>query len=632
MDLQVGDITVESVLQKLRNREWLVPHFQREFVWEINDVISLVTSILEGRPIGMVTLWIQSQDSVLDLEPISIPDSPKEKFFQEKELNPPLVNAIIDGKQRCTAIAMAFGGFRPNNKKRKFCGRYFLKISSELDNGWEIVFLKEPEVIRKDLTKNSVSFSQGLFPLENDPEKENFVSQWMRYMDQIDNPENYEKGVLPPEGIRIQRKEIIKKVFSGLISTKLATYTLPPRYSLAEICDIFETLNTTGTRVSTVDLIHSWLYNESIRAQHDPVLLREWIDEIGNLDGAIGWASKTHRPELTVQIVTGCYISLDEKPKPRQVGRSNKPVNSLKSQDLLATPLDHWENIIENTQLLAKYIGDFQLVIAGNYFPFTVCPYPISSAMYVGLRWHHRFESPSWGIDDLNALFRAFFWMNSLNQRYDQGFLTKISADISKIKEWLGIRQNFESGSSWADKIQGLLNTYMEADLIEEKRLFNLLTDKKPSGAISNAMLLRMYSSVNKDIVDPNISLAYPQGSAATEFHHIFPRNWCKEKNHGDLKNYLDTETAGKNYVESISNLMPLSRKSNSQWRSKKPKAFIEEKNISYQSNINLFKAMFIDEVGFSILMKDKDSPGEFWHHRAKLIGKDLLNQLLIKF
>jgi uncharacterized protein with ParB-like and HNH nuclease domain len=57
--LMVTDITVPGLLERLRKREWLVPAFQRDFVWSTADVVALVVSIFESRPIGMATLWEQ---------------------------------------------------------------------------------------------------------------------------------------------------------------------------------------------------------------------------------------------------------------------------------------------------------------------------------------------------------------------------------------------------------------------------------------------------------------------------------------------------------------------------------------------------------------------------------------------
>ena len=62
-ELEVTSVTISSLLEKLRTREWMIPAFQRNFVWTIGDVSSLVYSILERRPIGMATLWQQPDES-----------------------------------------------------------------------------------------------------------------------------------------------------------------------------------------------------------------------------------------------------------------------------------------------------------------------------------------------------------------------------------------------------------------------------------------------------------------------------------------------------------------------------------------------------------------------------------------
>src|SRR5262245_25680646 len=111
--LEVTNVNVSTLLEKLRKREWLIPYFQREFIWSVQDVIELIDSIFAARPIGMATLWEQADDSELKLQPISIVDidpgtkKPTPILFQETDENPKRVYAVLDGRQRCTAIAMA---------------------------------------------------------------------------------------------------------------------------------------------------------------------------------------------------------------------------------------------------------------------------------------------------------------------------------------------------------------------------------------------------------------------------------------------------------------------------------------------------------------------------------------------
>ena len=90
---------------------------------------------------------------------------------------------------------------------------------------------------------------------------------------------------------------------------KLAVYQVSEGYTLGEICDIFEKLNTTSVTVSTVDLIHSWLYGDTTQSS-TPLNLREWIKETAADHGLADWISIADRPELAVQMVAACYLSL----------------------------------------------------------------------------------------------------------------------------------------------------------------------------------------------------------------------------------------------------------------------------------------------------------------------------------
>ncbi|MHB8304164.1 MAG: hypothetical protein ACYDC6_15335 [Acidobacteriaceae bacterium] len=132
----------------------------------------------------------------------------------------------------------------------------------------------------------------------------------MRYLQALKDPTNYEDSKPPDKDELVKRDEILKGCFEGLVGTKLAVYIVPETYRLSDICDIFETLNTTGTKVSTVDLIHSLLYADTKSDENGTILLRDLINELGQKDGAIGWSSSEDRPELVAQIVTACYVAL----------------------------------------------------------------------------------------------------------------------------------------------------------------------------------------------------------------------------------------------------------------------------------------------------------------------------------
>ena len=99
--LDVTSLNVATLLEKLKKRDWQIPHFQRDFIWNVNNVIELIDSIFASRPIGMVTLWEQGNDSELALSPISINDRDATSrnvvpiFFQDAASNPTRVYAVL---------------------------------------------------------------------------------------------------------------------------------------------------------------------------------------------------------------------------------------------------------------------------------------------------------------------------------------------------------------------------------------------------------------------------------------------------------------------------------------------------------------------------------------------------------
>src|SRR5690606_36264296 len=139
--------------------------------------------------------------------------------------------------------------------------------------------------------------AQGLFPLASYQDDEGFFEQWMRYLQAIYKTEYYPDGVLPNAVEIARRDQVLKSAFSGLYATLLAVYVVQQPLTLGESCEIFDTLNTTGTKVPTVDLIHSWLYTDTTREGQQPLSLRGWIDEVGQLTGAVGWSDRQNRPE-----------------------------------------------------------------------------------------------------------------------------------------------------------------------------------------------------------------------------------------------------------------------------------------------------------------------------------------------
>ena len=70
---------------------------------------------------------------------------------------------------------------------------------------------------------------------------------------------------------------------------------------------------------------------------------------------------------------------------------------------------------------------------------------------------------------------------------------------------------------------------------------------------------------------------------------------------------------------------MPLSPKTNQDWRDMSPGAYIESRNISFDSAKDALEKVYIDEELFDLLKQDRSKAKDFWEMRADKIADHML-------
>lgn len=636
----VSSVTIPELLQKLHIGEYVVPRFQREFVWDMQQVCDLAWSVLRDRPIGMATLWETiGGDSPLEPRSVRLPESGGDfrNFCEDPSEFAGTSYGILDGQQRCTALAMAFGGLRTEDKRRRTTGRFFVDLKVDLNERC-VHFKKEKAVLDEGLSSLSGALGAGFLPLEVPPNQDGqweFTQAWMPLLERIASDDIYD-GAGPDEEEREFRKSRLMEMLAAVGAVKLAVLTVDSSYGLAEICEIFETLNQTGTKVSTVDLIHSFVLQESSTATppvDPPMDVRDWLDHLGTLSGAEGWSASEPHPERVAQAVTASYVGLLEKPPAREVGGKEVSVTSIKGPDLLRTPMRHWISIREDEALFAETFGLFQqTVVGGARFPMAWCPYvPGSLGVFFGLAWSLQVEDveeeEGWNQDDLGALFRAFFWRNALSGRYDQGFLTQSSADMHALREMLRKRPEANSRANWLTAISGSFEALFGDAIKPSREDLKRLTIHGAGGARGDAILLAVRTKLLQDIVTQE-SIAYPNVNPEDiHKHHIWPKRWISNNETGKLKEILDEAKDNDwNRIDCAANLMPLSAETNREWRAKNPGQVLDEHNVNYEpATQELFANAFIDEEMYDLLRgASVDDVGTFQELRGAKIAQYL--------
>lgn len=204
---------IDDLAKRILNGDIYLPKFQREFVWERSQVIDLLDSVARNYPIGSILLWqsrqeLRSEGRIADLE-----------IAQPKPDYP--VNYLLDGQQRLSSIcgALYWKGGDPNSPWNVV---YDLKTRSFL----HLNTLDEPPLHQMRLNRipDPATFFQHVALLDSAGQKE--------------------------------LADAAKELFNRFKDYKVATVTLGDM-PLADVAPIFERINSTGTRLTIVDLMRA---------------------------------------------------------------------------------------------------------------------------------------------------------------------------------------------------------------------------------------------------------------------------------------------------------------------------------------------------------------------------------------
>lgn len=207
---------IDELARRILKGDILLPKFQRDFVWDRDQVRLLLDSVSRGYPIGSVLLWqsrqeLRSQNRIGDLNiELPKPDYP--------------VNYLLDGQQRLSTI----------------CGAMFWKGDDER-SPWNIAYdLRVQEFLH-------------LETLEDPPLHQIRINR-------LSDPAAYFKHVASIDTLSAPDKDELKMradtLFNRFKDYKIATVTLGDM-SIKDVAPIFERINSTGTSLTIVDLMRA---------------------------------------------------------------------------------------------------------------------------------------------------------------------------------------------------------------------------------------------------------------------------------------------------------------------------------------------------------------------------------------
>ena len=278
-----NSITIYEALQNIRDGKYVMPAFQRQFVWGMEQIEKLWDSILLDYPIATFLFWHVDDSNVIwdtyfcNFLSEVIFDSRKQADSVNCELTSIDVKntdtAVLDGQQRLTSLFLSLFGeafIRPNYARKKSGDRLVTKLLIELNKNKSSV--EEEEYNSK---KFDIKFSEKVGRLSPTQfEIKNILD--MKFQDDFRREKAIEDAITNiPADSKEYARNILKKLYDKIFVEKLVRYTEITDMKQDDALEMFVRFNSGGKPLRKSEITMSILeaYWPSAKTEFGKILV-----------------------------------------------------------------------------------------------------------------------------------------------------------------------------------------------------------------------------------------------------------------------------------------------------------------------------------------------------------------------
>jgi len=260
-------ITIYEALQNIKNGKFVMPAFQRQYVWSMEKIEKLWDSILLDYPIATFLFWHVDDDNVTwdtyfcnFLSEVTF-DSRKQADSVNYELSNIDVKitdtAVLDGQQRLTSLFLSLLGkayIRQNFARRNNNGGLVTKLLIELNKNKLTV--DEEEYNSK---KYDIKFSEKVGKLSPTQfEIKNILDK--KFQDETTRPQAIEATIVNvPADSKEYAREILNKLYNKIFVEKLIRFTEIQDMKQDDALEMFVRFNSGGKALRKSEITMSIL-------------------------------------------------------------------------------------------------------------------------------------------------------------------------------------------------------------------------------------------------------------------------------------------------------------------------------------------------------------------------------------
>lgn len=490
--------SLNQLLRCAKDGTLAIPQFQRQFIWRPSQVKLLVDSMSRSYPIGSLLLLAKSPELKLSSRRIEAEISEDCLDKLESTNQTSAVDEeyyILDGQQRTTSIARVFLNSHPK-KCYYFDLKAMLKLHPEEETSWIIIQQRGVNSSPDRKKNNKLLRADIIF----DQEKADiYVTEYIE--DSGDFPE-YKQDKTAGRRAVAQ----IKGIFEKIRNYKVPVVVVEPDSGVESVCRIFETINSTGTKLTTFDLAVARFYPKPdlrelwLSTQEKHPILKDF-----DVDG-----------ERVLQVLYLVTATRNKKYKYIEPTRSNLMNLTTESID------EEWKNASES---LAKA---YEFAKAQGARPETLPRHSllVSLAAVRSLILHDQGIDP-WRKSENHDFIRCWYFSKVMQASRAQASNYQVSQDFKALLEYTRTDERPE----------------IPTVSLDAEKLLTLKPSDVRYKSLQNIFAITLHRDLwSGDIIDTESQL---------HDHHVFPKNASKR------------HSLNKSMLDSICNRVPMLASSN---------------------------------------------------------------------
>lgn len=423
-----------SLLSDVERGNIKIPVFQRDYIWTDEQIISLLDSVYRGYPVGSLLLWSTKEELKYErnVGGFVLPQTPEDYP----------VNYILDGQQRLTTL---YGVFHSDAETK----------DAELADRFNICYVPEDDEFVHHL---AASGKRRIFLRD--------ILNTTRLLSHLKHFNEIEQAKI------------------ALVTERFKDYEFPvvtiKERANAEVCAIFQRINSSGTPLSNLELLTAWTWSDKFDLRREIEILLDALKDKGY-------------EQIDQSLLMRCLAAIS--------------IESIDSDTLVDVPSDQLVSGMKSLKKALYSTVDFlegQLKIRNIIFlPFPLMVVPIAF-------FFSKNAKPS--ASQITQL-RKWFWHCSFTLRYRAGTNRMVLADLSLMKDLAAGREPFDYSSFEPDA--SIFRKTWRINSTAAKVAVCMLAQKQPKSFLSGN---------NVDL--GSVLAAYN----AREFHHIYPKGYLSDQ------------------------------------------------------------------------------------------------------